>query len=132
MRVDPSEPPCRGRLQTAVSCYGPMAAVVNVMVKRRGHLITSCGDERDECKRTADDASKPEMTSKPGGCSVPGKAWQTPTYWPCGVRCIGSVNLIWAFVRNLRTWLAMAREKVQAEKPRGRKYRCGSQGRTAP
>jgi len=32
---DPSEPPpCRGRLQTAISCYGPMAAVVNVMVKR--------------------------------------------------------------------------------------------------
>jgi hypothetical protein len=36
MRVDPSEPPCGGRFQTAVSCYGPMAAVVNVMVKRRG------------------------------------------------------------------------------------------------
>ena len=36
MRVDPSEPPCRGRFQTAISCYGPMAAVVDVMVKRRG------------------------------------------------------------------------------------------------
>ena len=36
MRVDPSEPPCRGRFQTAISCFGPMAAVVNVMVKRRG------------------------------------------------------------------------------------------------
>jgi hypothetical protein len=35
-----------------------MVAVVNVMVKRRGILITSCVDERDECKRTADDASK--------------------------------------------------------------------------
>jgi hypothetical protein len=35
-----------------------MAAVVNVMVKRRGILITSGVDERDECKRTADDASK--------------------------------------------------------------------------
>ena len=50
MRVDPSEPPCRGRFQTAISCYGPMAAVVNVMVKRRDFLITSCVDERDECK----------------------------------------------------------------------------------
>jgi len=27
------------------------------------------------------------------------------------------VNLIWAFVRNLRTWLAMVREKVQADEP---------------
>jgi len=47
MREDPSEPPCRGRFQTAVSCYGPMAGVVNVMVKRRGNLITSCVDEGD-------------------------------------------------------------------------------------
>ena len=29
------EPPCRGRFQTAISCYGPIAAVVDVMVKRR-------------------------------------------------------------------------------------------------
>ena len=49
MRVDPSEPPCRGRFQTAISCYGPMAAVVNVMVKRRGKTA-SCKDQRDECK----------------------------------------------------------------------------------
>ena len=35
MKVDPSEPSCRGRLQTAMSCFGLNAAVVNVMVKRR-------------------------------------------------------------------------------------------------
>src|SRR5215472_2267618 len=58
MKVDPSKPPCRGRFQTAISCYGPRAAVVYVMVKRRDIAITSCGDERDECKRTAEDASK--------------------------------------------------------------------------
>jgi hypothetical protein len=34
MKGDPSEPPYRGELQTAISCYGPMAALVNVMVKR--------------------------------------------------------------------------------------------------
>jgi hypothetical protein len=39
--------------------------VVNVLVKRRD-LITSCRDERDERKRTSDEASKPpQMTSKP-------------------------------------------------------------------
>ncbi len=27
------------------------------------------------------------------------------------------VTLIWAFVRNLRTWTAMSREKVQAVTP---------------
>jgi len=35
MKVDPSEPPCRRRLQTAISWFGPKTAVVNVMVKRR-------------------------------------------------------------------------------------------------
>jgi hypothetical protein len=29
------KPPCRGRFQTAISRYGPMTVVVNVMVKRR-------------------------------------------------------------------------------------------------
>ena len=35
MKEDPSEPPCRRRLQTAISCFGPKIAVANVMVKRR-------------------------------------------------------------------------------------------------
>ena len=71
MRVDPSEPPCRGRFQTAISCYGPMAAVVNVMVKRRGNMITSCVDERGECKRIADDASKMLRWHQNRGVSLP-------------------------------------------------------------
>src|ERR1035437_2263087 len=33
--VKSSCPPCRRRLQTAISCFGPKDAVVNVMVKRR-------------------------------------------------------------------------------------------------
>ena len=36
MKEDPSESPCRGRLQTATSCCGQTAVVVNVVVKRRG------------------------------------------------------------------------------------------------
>ena len=46
-----------------------------------------------------------------GLLSVPGAAWRVPTYWLCGVRCRGGVNLVRAFVRNLRTWLAMERER---------------------
>ena len=53
MRVGPSKPLCRERLQTATSCCGTMAMVVNVVVKRRGST-TSCVDERDERKRTSD------------------------------------------------------------------------------
>ena len=36
MRVGPSKPLCRERLQAATSCCGTMAMVVNVVVKRRG------------------------------------------------------------------------------------------------
>ena len=52
-----------------------------------------------------------------GSLSVPGTVWRVPTYWPCGVRCRRGVNLVWAFVRNLRTWLVMMREKAQAAEP---------------
>ena len=37
MKDGPSESPCRRRLQTAMSCSGTMAGVVNVMVERRGY-----------------------------------------------------------------------------------------------
>jgi DNA-binding transcriptional LysR family regulator len=48
MKEDPSEPPCRRRLQTAMSCFVRKGAVVNVMVKRRGLTASSRvqGDER--------------------------------------------------------------------------------------
>ena len=48
-----------------------------------------------------------------------------------GVRCIGGMTLIRAFVRNLRTGSVMQREKAQVDTPRGQKYRCTDQGRTA-
>ena len=49
MRVGPSEPSCRRRLQTAMSGCRPMAMVVNVMVKRRGKTASGM-DERGERK----------------------------------------------------------------------------------
>ena len=42
MKEGPSEPPCRRRLQTATSCFGPKTAVVNVVVKRRGEDHVMC------------------------------------------------------------------------------------------
>jgi hypothetical protein len=68
MKVGPSEPLCRGRLQTAGSCCRSTMVVVNVPVKRRGiFLITSCRDQKDERKRTCGKASKrTRTTSKPG------------------------------------------------------------------
>jgi hypothetical protein len=49
MREGPSKPLCRERLQTATSCCGTMATVVNVVVKsvdRQRQVM----DERDERK----------------------------------------------------------------------------------
>jgi hypothetical protein len=59
---------------------------------------------------------------------VLGEAWKIPTYYSCGVRCTGGMTLIRAFVRNLRTWAVMLREKVQVDDPRGRKYRSTDRG----
>src|SRR5262245_20811587 len=52
----------------------------------------------------------------PTAASVLEKHGGYPTYWPCGVRCIGGVTLIRALLRNLGTWQVMLREKAQAEK----------------
>src|ERR1035438_7665381 len=38
------------------------------------------------------------------------------------------MTLIRAFVRNLRTWAVMLREKAQVDAPRGRKYRSTDRG----
>src|ERR1700758_2448988 len=48
----------------------------------------------------------------------PGGARKVPTYWPCDVRRTGGVTLVRAFVRNLRTWAVMRREKAQVDIPR--------------
>jgi hypothetical protein len=84
-------------------------------------------------KRSADEASKTGMMTPKTGIFTLSREQhgRLPTYWPCGVRCIGGMTLIWAFVRNLRTGSVMRREKAQVETPRGRKYRCTDQGRTA-
>ena len=58
MKEDPSEPSCRGGLQTAMKLLRSKAAVVNVMVKRRDVDHVRYMDERDERKRTSGDASK--------------------------------------------------------------------------
>src|ERR1700676_3618617 len=72
-------------------------------------------DERAERKQPSVEASKHVGGHQNRGLSpVPGRVWREPTYWPYGVRCIGGVTLIRAFVRNLRTWPTMPREKAQA------------------
>ena len=68
-----------------------------------------------------------------GGTSRVSREAQARICERLGVQFPGPTRLtqIWAFVRNSRTWLAMAREKAQAEAPRGGKYRGVDQGRTA-
>ena len=45
-------------------------------------------------------------TSKPELPASAGSSMAETTYWSCDVRCTGGVTLVWAFARNLRTWLA--------------------------
>jgi len=133
MKVGPSESPCRRRLQTAISCFGPKTAVVNVMVKRRDRRSRhvwiremSANDPPRKHRKQAKTTPKTRVFTL---------SWDKHERYllsgHAGVRCIGGMTLIRAFVRNLRTGLVMLREKAQVETPRGRKYRCTDQGRTA-
>src|ERR1700719_4001905 len=66
MKAGPSEPPCRRRLQTTMSCFGQKPRWLTSWLKGVG-LITSGMDERDERKRTSVEASKCfQTTSKLG------------------------------------------------------------------
>ena len=58
MKEGPSEPPCRRRLQTAISCFGLKAAVVNVMVKRRDVRSRHVGTRETSANEPTDDLSK--------------------------------------------------------------------------
>jgi hypothetical protein len=120
MKEGPSESLCRERLQTAISCFSQKLRWRTLWLKGVT-MITSCMDERDECKRTSENASKSNSNDIKTGMSrlFREQHGRGPTYWPCDVRCIGGVTLIRAFVRNLRTWSVMLREKAQAEAPRG-------------
>ena len=59
MKEDPSEPPCRARVQTAMSCFGRKVSVVNVTVKRRDidHVRLALGcvwiSNRSQCAAAA-------------------------------------------------------------------------------
>ncbi len=94
MREGPSKPLCRERLQTATSCCGTMATVVNVVVK-------SVDRPRQVWMRETN-ASEPPIKHRNllrrrqnrGLRGAPGSVWWKPVYWPDGVRCIGGVTLI--------------------------------------
>ena len=73
MKVGPSEPPCRRGLQTAISCFGPKTAVVNVMVKRRGVRSRqvwiremSANDPLMKHRKPQRRHPKPGLASRPG------------------------------------------------------------------
>src|SRR5215472_10264687 len=124
MRVDSSKPP--GEVSNSHKLLGFNGRSREHYGQKARHLIPSCEDERDECKRTANEASKlPERASKPGSFSALGAAWRTPTYWLCGVRCKDGVTLLRALVQNLRTRLAMVREETSGGAVRSKVPRRG-------
>jgi len=81
--------------------------------------ITSGEDERDECKRTAEDASKSNRDDiKTGAARLPReKHGRDPTYGSCGVRCIGGVTLNSGFRRELENLGDDAKGKGSSGRP---------------
>ena len=73
MKVGPSEPLCRGRLQTAVSCFSQKLQVVNVTVKRRDtrsrHVRireTNVNEPPTTHRNTTRTTSEPELPARAG------------------------------------------------------------------
>ena len=113
MKEGPSEPPCRRRLQTAISCFGPKTAVVNVMVKRRDersrHVWIREMSVNDPLMKHR---NRTRTTPKPGSSPCSGNSMEGYLLTGhAGVRCIGGMTLIRAFVRNLRTGSVMRKGK---------------------
>jgi hypothetical protein len=126
MREGLSEPTCRSRLQTTLSCAGLRIRVVSVKEKV-GHRIPSSEYRGDERKQTIDDVSKALSDDVEtrylcvlGRRSRKKKVQEEPVYCLNGVRHEDGVTLVQAFMRNVRTCILMRRLKLQVENPQGR------------
>src|SRR6266702_2098084 len=92
MRVGPSEPPRRRRFQTATSCAGTMAGVVNVAGKgapRERQVRAGKANESEPLKTRREGLltmSKPRMQIDSG------QAWGEPACCPGGIRRIGGAS----------------------------------------
>ena len=78
-------------------------------------------DQGDERKRTIDEVSKIEMTSKRVASRTPGSVQEKPAYCLSGVRHKDGVTLIQALVWNAGTCRSDDKGEPQVEEPtRGR------------
>jgi len=101
MRVGPSEPAYRSRLQTTSSCIGKESFVVSVEEKAWQKTVSG-EDQGDERKRITDAVSKYQRWRQNwGSCRSPGQAQGKPVYCLSGVRHKVGINLIQAFVWNM-------------------------------
>ncbi len=75
----------------------------------------SGGDQGDERKRTIDEVSKIEMTSKRVASRTPGLVQGRPVYCLSGVRHKDGVTLIQALVRNVGTRRSDGKGETQVE-----------------
>ena len=76
-------------------------------------------DQGDERKRTIDEVSKIEMTSKLVASRTPGSTQGKPVDCLSGVRHKGGANLIQAFAWNTGNYRPDAKGETQVEDPRG-------------
>ncbi len=117
MRVGPSEPAYRSRLQTTSSCIGKESFVVSVEEKAWQKTVSGM-DQGDERKRITDEVSKYQRWRQNWGAyRSPGEAQGKPVYCLSGVRHKGDMNLIQAFVRNVGTCRSDVKGEAQVEDP---------------
>lgn len=121
MRVGPSKPAVRGRLQTTGCCCGSMAVVVSDSGKggARLHQVWSGKANASEplmkCRKRRN-AVETELQSL-----ARDEAWGTPVSCPGGGRHKGGASPVQALVRNVGTYRSDAKGEPASGRPtRGR------------
>src|SRR4051812_4430656 len=114
MEEDPPESVCRGRLQTATSCWG-QESWGGALWKRRKQFRqvrlkeTNVSEPLTTCRNVFNRRRNRDLDFYPAS-----KGWERPAYCPTGVRHEGGVTLGRASIRNTGTCRSDVKGEIQA------------------
>jgi len=108
----PSESPCRRRLQTARSCFSQKLRWWTSWLKGVAMWSRHVWIREPSVNEPLMKHRKAQRWHRNRSLSLtPGTTWRIPTYWPCGVRCLGGGTLIRAFRTELENLVGDAEGK---------------------
>jgi len=129
MKGGSSEPACRRRLQTAVSCCRQKLRWWTLRCTGVGHHVMYGWERRAHAHHCGSIATDRLVPAQPAPPPCSGSRLAATAFVAMGCPVGRGVPLRWARVRNERTGAAVGRAKAPAAAPRGRTSWSGGQGR---